>query len=664
VAEDRNQLEQQAFMLLQKGKDDDAIDVYLKILKLSKGDIRVRQKLADLYLAQGRKPEAIRQLRDVAAGQVKEGQHRAAVVVLKQLHKLNPTDIPTLGMLGDAHRETGFMGEAREVYEQVIDMLQQKPRMALPYVEKLIQIAPGEIPPKITLAEVLARCGQADTAFEQWVSLGKESRRRGKTIDQAMFMERALKIQEENRGCLESAAEARIALGAPKEALVHIQKAYAIDPSSTHVLSMLAQCFELMDQKPKAKKVLVQLAKIHDEGGSAVERLKALSRALSCDPEDADLQSEVGAADSLAKKVQMRLTDHDWSAPESLEEAEVVISARVLADYGMLERAKDSIESSNGLRNVNSVRALLAEVLAEMGEIESAIAEMDKIDAGDDAKVHVSTRVLVLRGDYDSLGAGNEEVSDDVDIEVEYQDGEDDIEIEIEVDDSDDGIDEEATSADGDHEAEGDRLAATGDLDAAQAAYRMALDSDPVNEEVLRKLGELIARSEPDEEPMDMPVEAMEDLSPMGGPSGMPDFKNIMDGRAAESSAPVPSSPAHEVDPDILGGQGLILLGMYEEVESRFDGREDLPVVALLAEIACLRGDVKTARRVLREAMDEVDEDGKGYAEGLWGLARYAAMSGKSRTALRLLGELETLAPGYRSSDVAAFKKAIDILDS
>ncbi|MGB0641051.1 MAG: tetratricopeptide repeat protein, partial [Myxococcota bacterium] len=599
-----------------------------------------------------------------AAGQVKEGQHRAAVVVLKQLHKLNPTDIPTLGMLGDAHRETGFLGEAREAYEQVIEMLQPKPKLALPYVEKLIQIAPGEIPPKVKLAEVLARCGRKETAFQQWVSLGKESRRRGSTIDQAMFMERALKIEEENRDCLESAAEARIALGAPKEALVHIQKAYAIDPSSTHVLSMLAQCFELMDQKPKAKKVLVQLAKVYDENGGAVERLEALSRALSCDPDDAALQAEVGAAGGLAKKVQMRLTDHDWSSPQSVEEAEIVVSARVLADYGMLERAKDAMESSNGLRNVNSVRALLAEVLAEMGDIESAIAEMDQIEAGEEAKIHVSTRVLVLRGDYDSLGAGYEDVSDEVEIEVELDDEEESIEIEVE--DSDDDVVEETESVGGDHEAEGDRLAAAGDFNGAQAAYRKALDSDPVNEEVLRKLGELIARSEPDEEPMDMPITAMEDLSPMDDASGMPDFKNIMGGGRVDTVSDVSPPPAstHSVDDDILGGQGLILLGMYDEVEERFEGREDLPAIALLAEVTCLKGDVKAARRVLQEAMDEVDEDANGYSEGLWGLARYAAMSGKSRTALRLLGELKALSPHFRPSDVAAFKKAIDILDS
>jgi hypothetical protein len=42
VAETRDQLEQQVMLLLQKDKQEEAVDVYLKILKLSKGDIRVR----------------------------------------------------------------------------------------------------------------------------------------------------------------------------------------------------------------------------------------------------------------------------------------------------------------------------------------------------------------------------------------------------------------------------------------------------------------------------------------------------------------------------------------------------------------------------------------------------------------------------------------------
>ena len=74
MAENRDELEQAAMLLLSKDKKEEALEVYLKLLKLSKGDIRVRSKLADLYLSMDRKPEAIRQLRDVSAGQIKEGQ--------------------------------------------------------------------------------------------------------------------------------------------------------------------------------------------------------------------------------------------------------------------------------------------------------------------------------------------------------------------------------------------------------------------------------------------------------------------------------------------------------------------------------------------------------------------------------------------------------------
>ena len=61
--------------------------------------------------------------------------------------------------------------------------------------------------------------------------------------------------------------------------------------------------------------------------------------------------------------------------------------------------------------------------------------------------------------------------------------------------------------------------------------------------------------------------------------------------------------------------------------------------------------------------MDEVDEDANGYAEGLWGLARYAAMVGKVRTAGRLLAELQQLAPGHRAADIATLQGGMDALE-
>ena len=177
-------------------------------------------------------------------------------------------------------------------------MLEPKPKLALPYVQELIALCPGEIPPKVKLAEVLSRCGRSDEAHEQWVKLGADSRRRGSTLDQALFLERALKIKETDVGSLEGAAEARIALGAPKEALVHIQKAYAVDPDSTRVLSMLGQCFELMEQ-PKAKKVFLQRPR-SSKSATKWSSGWMLFSAPQRDPDDAALASEVGAAVAMA----------------------------------------------------------------------------------------------------------------------------------------------------------------------------------------------------------------------------------------------------------------------------------------------------------------------------------------------------------------------------
>ena len=127
---------------------------------------------------------------------------------------------------------------------------------------------------------------------------------------------------------------------------------------------------------------------------------------------------------------------------------------------------------------------------------------------------------------------------------------------------------------------------------------------------------------------------------------------------SAASTAPV-SEVAVPLDDEYMTIRGMIMLGKFDEARGMASERSDLLGACAQAELLALEGDAKTARRVLQEAMDEVDEDAPGYPEGLWGLARYAAMVGKVRTAGRLLGELGDLAPGHRASDIAVLRVAL-----
>ena len=145
----------------------------------------------------------------------------------------------------------------------------------------------------------------------------------------------------------------------------------------------------------------------------------------------------------------------------------------------------------------------------------------------------------------------------------------------------------------------------------------------------------------------------MEALSPI---------ESIVPSEPVAAPTPAPSAPANilALDPSYVRLQGLVLLGQLESAEAAAEERDDLLGACILAEIQANGGDAKGARRVLQEAMDEVDEDAEGYPEGLWGLARYAAMLGKARTAQRLLGEMDGIAPGHRAREAAILKAGME----
>ena len=108
--------------------------------------------------------------------------------------------------------------------------------------------------------------------------------------------------------------------------------------------------------------------------------------------------------------------------------------------------------------------------------------------------------------------------------------------------------------------------------------------------------------------------------------------------------------------------QGLVMLGQLEKASALSEERDDLLGACILAEIKLIESDAKTARRVLQEALDEVDEDAPGYTAALFGMAKCTAQLGKHKKAKRILGELEDLDPGFRSGEVAALKRALSLL--
>lgn len=692
MAIDRNLLEQEALALLNRGQVDKALNRYQALLRADPRDRRIRQKVAELLLRLNRRPEGERMLRDVADSYVAEGQHRAAVAVLKQLLELNPDDGDLEGQLGTCYQAAGFPTEARRCLEGSVRRLTRTdPTRAVHYLRQLIRLSGGEAALQVQLAELLELAGLRTEALESWKNLAADAKRRGRTDDLLRFVESALRSAPDDVELLCEAAEARFANGDARGSLAHVQKAYQLEKQSARVLSLLARALDEGGMPAKARPVYMQAARQFEAEGNANARAEALSRALALGPDDPELRSQVGEAANAANRAQLRLDDKPWAAPHNEAEVRTVIRARTLARYGFGDRALEVLRSCDqNTRESISVRVALAELLVERGDNDGALVELRALPPLSDetARDQVRTRVLVLGG---GPSIHSDEPLDDDTLQELDEDalesmGPEHTESEI--------IDDEPTE---DTPVAGALVVKT--IKAPQKGPgALIVDSLPEapttptpGSVASLKVGvkkaprpRLKAPPIPDPGPQpDTVIMALEEGAPAFINHGedqatiadIPGFFEEMELKPDFSDLfpPTPSLEIEDYDeptsPNVSGPQleldearALLTAGLYVEARNKVVDRVDLPGVVVLAQALKGMGELVPAADRLRSVLAEAGETDDGYLDALFILAQLDAQTRKTRAALRLLGELQDLDPNYRRQEVADLKRGIEIL--
>lgn len=716
MAIDRNLLEQEALALLNRGQVEKALNRYQALLRADPRDRRIRQKVAELLLRMGRRGEGEKLLREVADGLVAEGQHRAAVALYKQLLELSPDDGELEAQLGICYATAGFPTEARRTLESAVKHLSRTdPARAVAAARQLVRLAPGETAVVVMVAELMESAGQRAEALESWRGLATDAKRRGRTDDLVRFLEMALRAAPEDVDMLCEAAEARFSVGDPRGALAHVQKAYAVEKQSARVLGLLARALEEGGMAVKARPVWIQAARQYEADGNNVARADALTRALAIGPDDPELRAQLGEAAAAAARAQLRLDDKPWSQPRNEAEIRVVVRARTLARYGFADRALAELRQADAATRFGvAVRVALAEMLAERGDTLGALSELREVpDPSDpEGREQLRTRKVML-GDspaedpVDELidDSGLEEIQDDA-LEPASAEAEDD-----------ESIEDEPTV---------DRPAQTAAVQVAPppnaARAGIAPDPDfsvapPVPDLTLPaaarpraaggasiKVGVMKAPRKLDDEPQTLNSEAFpageeEDfptsivnaeesglaairvsLIPSTEPPTVadvpsfldalelkPDFSDLLPGTPSmdveeELEQEITSPDVHGSDSALADARALVAVGLFNDARDRLSGRADLRAVEVLARALWGMGDVGAASERLRAAVSEASEQDFGYLDALWTLAQLDARLRKSRSALRLLGEISDLEPNFRKEEVEDLKRGVEML--
>ena len=659
---ERQRLEQEALQQLNRGSTDGALKAYVQILKLAPTDRRVRQKVGEIYLRQGRAAEAERHLREVAESLMRDGSHRAAVAVLKQLVTLRG-DAPELHFdLGECYLAAGYTADAKGCFETASKtwVAMGKPLDAASAARRLAELSPGELTLRLRTAELLEAGNDNEGAAAVFAEVIEEYRRRGRTDEVGRVAELALRVKPDDVPLLLDAAGARIATGEFKKALVALQTAFSASPKEGRTLDLLARAFEGAGQADRAMKVLLELARVLLDRGDHAGEVDALRRAAALAPDDEETVTKLQLALDRLGRFERKLGSLQLAQPTVEAELRAVVRIDVFLRYGLFDRAE--AEARSALTTTTDslpLLAALAEVMIAAGKKGEALAAMERLvpRAGSET-TEVLDRMGMVRGVVDVGGM----VEDEPDPAATQAAGALALEPVVEI----------RELPRGDDADEGDELLRGGDMQGALLAWRRILADDPLNEAVLAKIAALrtALRSGAPAVAEPRPPAASESLFRPAPVAAVVAVPKVAEPVAA--AVTIEEGTFAEIEPELLddepsargldGARTLIASGRASEALALARTLPGLSARVLEAQAQRALGDLVNALEVLREATNAAPEDDPGYPEALFDLALLYSATAKHRSALRLLEELADLAPLFRPEEVEAKVRGLQAL--
>jgi len=326
MAVHREQSLQSAEKLLSRGKLDQALKEYLRVLEDHPKDIPTLNKVGDLYVRMNRPGESIPYFERIADFYSKDGFFLKAIAIYKKINKIDPARLEVYDRLADLYHKQGLVQDARSQYQVLADHYQKNNRIgdAIGVYKKMAGIDPSDLRIQVRLADLYRAANQKEQAVMQYGLIGSMLLKRGAHDEAAQVFQKALELSpddvETQRNLVRSLlaqkngtaamavlraaprtgeslglmAEAQLELGERAEAVRTAEQALALDADAETprlFLSRLRIQEHAFDRALEAVAPLVLTAVTRREFARAAEFLEPI---LAADP------SHLGALQKMA----------------------------------------------------------------------------------------------------------------------------------------------------------------------------------------------------------------------------------------------------------------------------------------------------------------------------------------------------------------------------
>jgi len=273
---------------VQKQQYDKAIKEYLKAHEEDPKDVKVAQKLGDLYLKTKNQKDSIKFFRMAGSIYARDGFHQRAIAVYRQILEAAPDAFEVRLEVANLYRKLGLMGEAVPHYREALKHYEEAgdKDKSIDIIKNLIDIEPHSVGHRVKLAEFYLKGGQRELGYTEFKKAAEELKSTGRWEDLAKLYEKLIKADPNNFDNLCGYGEALFQKGDLEKSHECYIKALKYKPDDPEILDRLVIVATRLQDVEKAVSYLRKKAQIAEAKNDAAEARSCYQKILKYFPGD------------------------------------------------------------------------------------------------------------------------------------------------------------------------------------------------------------------------------------------------------------------------------------------------------------------------------------------------------------------------------------------
>ncbi len=228
-----------------QGKIRQAINEYLKIIRDDPNDVLTMNTIGDLYLREGRIPEATKYFSQVAENYARNNFLLKAIAVYKKILNSDPGNLDINRVVAELYVRQGVIVEARHQYLRIADICARQGNSAesVAAFEKVAELDPANASVRLKLAEIYLAEGAKEKAQASFAGAAKAQSKVGDHAAAAQSFRRALDLAPTDPDVMKGYVETAVQLGNVNLAIEQLGRALQVAPDDVPLRQLLGKTF-------------------------------------------------------------------------------------------------------------------------------------------------------------------------------------------------------------------------------------------------------------------------------------------------------------------------------------------------------------------------------------------------------------------------------------